>query len=168
MLLNATIRRARRQGRSEAQIMVVAWNEWTEQAVLEPSDRYGFGYLEALRKSLKNWGQYHYEGPADLWRQGPRIPQLRLGFNAVRWEQRLRLVMSGGCWRRFALKYQLESTPITPVVLKHLSLLPFARPYARPFANAAVRERHAIVHERLVIDARDDQLARGSGERLGR
>ena len=84
MLLNATIRRARRQGRSEAQIMVVAWNEWTEQAVLEPSDRYGLGYLEALRKSLKNWGQYHYEGPADLWRQGPRIPQLtRCGHCAL-------------------------------------------------------------------------------------
>ena len=50
--------------------------KWTEQAVLEPSDRYGIGYLQALRTSLMKWGQYRYDGPTDLWRQGPRIAQL--------------------------------------------------------------------------------------------
>ena len=33
---------------------VTAWNEWNEQAVLEPSDTHKFGYLEALRRSLRS------------------------------------------------------------------------------------------------------------------
>ena len=32
---------------------VTAWNEWNEQAVLEPDDQYSFGYLDTLQKCLQ-------------------------------------------------------------------------------------------------------------------
>lgn len=31
---------------------VTAWNEWNEQAVLEPSQKFGFGYLKALHEEI--------------------------------------------------------------------------------------------------------------------
>jgi hypothetical protein len=31
---------------------LTAWNEWNEQAVLEPSDKLGFGMLNALQHLL--------------------------------------------------------------------------------------------------------------------
>jgi hypothetical protein len=34
--------------------IITAWNEWNEQAVLEPDDHNGFGYLETLEKALEN------------------------------------------------------------------------------------------------------------------
>lgn len=33
---------------------ITAWNEWNEQATLEPSDKYGFSYLSALKENVEN------------------------------------------------------------------------------------------------------------------
>merc|ERR1711982_210339 len=38
---------------------ITAWNEWNEQAVLEPDDIYNLGFLEALSTALKNF-PIHY------------------------------------------------------------------------------------------------------------
>ena len=33
-------------------LFIFAWNEWGESGYLEPDKRYGFSYLEAIRKAL--------------------------------------------------------------------------------------------------------------------
>ena len=57
-------------------LLVVSWNEWSEQSALEPSDRYGVGYLQALRRVLRRHGQYRYEGEAGLWRRPAAAPPI--------------------------------------------------------------------------------------------
>ena len=56
-------------GHREEMLLVPAWNEWSEQSVLEPSGEHGVGYLEELRRVLMRHGQYRYTGEAGAWRQ---------------------------------------------------------------------------------------------------
>ena len=39
-------------------IFLFAWNEWAESGYLEPDEKYGYGYLEALRDALKENGEF--------------------------------------------------------------------------------------------------------------
>ena len=45
----ARVRSWYQETKGEKVVTFFAWNEWSEQAALEPSDLYGYGYLEALR-----------------------------------------------------------------------------------------------------------------------
>jgi glycosyltransferase involved in cell wall biosynthesis/GT2 family glycosyltransferase len=47
---------------SESLVFLNAWNEWAEGTVLEPDERWGEGYLEAVRSALQG---YCIDGPPD-------------------------------------------------------------------------------------------------------
>ncbi|WP_331702282.1 glycoside hydrolase family 99-like domain-containing protein [Paenibacillus sp. IITD108] len=34
-------------------IVINSWNEWTETSYLQPDDRYGYSYLEAIKSVFK-------------------------------------------------------------------------------------------------------------------
>lgn len=39
-------------------IFIFAWNEWAESGYLEPDEKFGYGYLEALKQALIENGEY--------------------------------------------------------------------------------------------------------------
>ena len=43
-----------KETKGEKAVLFFAWNEWSEQASLEPSDLHRYGYLEALRDCRLN------------------------------------------------------------------------------------------------------------------
>lgn len=78
LILNDTLKRMALRRQSEAMITIVSWNEWSEQAALEPSDRYGVGYLEALRRVLEKYGQLRFNGERGLWQKPMQTPMEQL------------------------------------------------------------------------------------------
>ena len=45
--------RSRRTDASKEYMVINAWNEWGEGPVLEPSEQYGFKYLEGVQRVIK-------------------------------------------------------------------------------------------------------------------
>lgn len=39
-------------------LFLFAWNEWAEGGYMEPDEKYGFGYLEALKKALEETNEF--------------------------------------------------------------------------------------------------------------
>lgn len=40
-------------GQHKGHFMTVCWNEWTEGNYIEPDEKYGYGYLEAIKKAME-------------------------------------------------------------------------------------------------------------------
>ena len=78
LLVNASIAYAQGRQQKEAMLLIVSWNEWSEQSALEPSDRWGTQYLETLRSVLRKHGQYRYAGARGLWRGPAQRPIAQL------------------------------------------------------------------------------------------
>lgn len=52
------IKKAKEEYKSEY-IFITAWNEWAESSYLEPDEKYKYGYLEAVKNSLKKNGEWN-------------------------------------------------------------------------------------------------------------
>lgn len=55
--LTRQIQRAKEVYKKDA-IMMFAWNEWSEGGYLEPDEKFGYGYLEAIRNALMKTGEF--------------------------------------------------------------------------------------------------------------
>lgn len=42
-------------------MFLFAWNEWSEGGVLEPTEKDGYGYLNAVKAALENTGEWPWE-----------------------------------------------------------------------------------------------------------
>ena len=47
----------KRKDASSEYIIINAWNEWGEGAILEPSEQYGYKYLEGVRNAVEEMGE---------------------------------------------------------------------------------------------------------------
>ncbi len=54
--MSALIKKAKNEYKSDM-IFLFAWNEWAEGGYMEPDERFGCGYLEALRDALEENGE---------------------------------------------------------------------------------------------------------------
>ena len=54
--LTAQIRRAKKVYKKNL-LFIFAWNEWSEGGYLEPDEKYGYGYLEAVHDALSSTGE---------------------------------------------------------------------------------------------------------------
>lgn len=42
-------------------MFIFAWNEWTEGGILEPTEKDGYGYLNAIKEALENTGEWPWK-----------------------------------------------------------------------------------------------------------
>ncbi|MEO7837120.1 MAG: glycoside hydrolase family 99-like domain-containing protein, partial [Acidimicrobiales bacterium] len=55
--LREVVARSEHSSTGEKVVFVNAWNEWAEGSYLEPDQRFGLGYLEAVRRVLDGAAQ---------------------------------------------------------------------------------------------------------------
>lgn len=94
-LFERQIRKARENTNAYGVVMIEAWNEWGEGSVLEPSDKWGFGYLDRVRKVFCPNAPAHKDAAPRLRSEGAlhsaRLPSIRRwGFDrdASGWKPR--------------------------------------------------------------------------------